>query len=126
MAHFGGGLNDGEDREKTKKEVMAEIIAKSKMHKVERQKEKMEDQDLLEKINEDFGLIQSLLLRSENKKYDPTESAENFDKIVNELATEKRSRPTDRMKTQMELVQEQKVRLEELEVFLKKNFFFCF
>ena len=44
--HFGGGIFEkkegGEEAPKTRKEIMAEIIAKSKLHRVEKQKKREE------------------------------------------------------------------------------------
>jgi hypothetical protein len=42
---------------------------------------------------------------------------DNFDKIVKELAYEARAKATDRLKTQEELIKEEKEKLEKMEVF---------
>ena len=78
--HFGGGGDDGEGeddgaftlkrgdhgvdegvspdgRRKTKKEVMDELIRKSKTHKAERARRREADEDLLDKLDEDFKHI---------------------------------------------------------------------
>ena len=68
MAHFGGGddqqREDGEeddpDRQKSKAEVMKELIAKSKAHKFERQQIKMADEELRQQLDDDFGDLRSL------------------------------------------------------------------
>ena len=46
---------------RSKKEVMQEVIAKSKLHKYERQKAKEDDDDLRMELDEGFGDILSVL-----------------------------------------------------------------
>jgi len=74
-------LEDGEDeeedeegmpeRKKSKQEVMKELIAKSKLHKYERQAAKEDDDDLRVELDKELSGIHSLLrgvpLKSENK-----------------------------------------------------------
>eukprot|EP00741_Cyanophora_paradoxa_P002224 tig00000571_g2156.t1 len=83
--HFGGGLvpskkreggeggeaegggeeeGEGEGRTKSKKEVMEEIIAKSKHHKAEQRKQREERDELLEKLDLEFDSIRGLLSSS--------------------------------------------------------------
>ncbi|KAF3927367.1 hypothetical protein ABW21_db0204158 [Orbilia brochopaga] len=52
---------DGPPKKKTKAEVMKEVIAKSKFHKYERQKEKEADEDLREELDAKLGDIRALL-----------------------------------------------------------------
>ena len=68
--NFGGGFvqafddqegEEAEARRKTKKEVMEEIIAKSKMYKAERRREKAEDEDFLDELNTKFNSLEGLL-----------------------------------------------------------------
>jgi len=66
--NFGGGFvqaddegAEGEARRKTKKEVMEEIIAKSKMHKMMRKREKAEDEDFLNELNFKFKSLEGML-----------------------------------------------------------------
>ncbi|KAK5131302.1 hypothetical protein LTR08_001141 [Meristemomyces frigidus] len=60
------GGDDQPDRKKTKKEVMTELIAKSKMHKYERQKTKEDDDDLREEL--DKGMADMLALLTQGPK----------------------------------------------------------
>src|SRR5690606_38462581 len=56
------GADDGQpDRKKTKQEVMKEVIAKSKMHKYERQATKDENDDLREELDRELPDIKRLL-----------------------------------------------------------------
>ena len=53
-----GDTNDADDeRRKTKKEVMDELIDKSKYHKAERAKQRERDEDLLDKLDDEFKEI---------------------------------------------------------------------
>ncbi|KAI8998168.1 nucleolar protein 14 [Gaertneriomyces semiglobifer] len=64
-SHFGGFSEDegeeGEDgRKKSKNEVMKEIIAKSKMHKRERQLQKEQDEDLADEVDAQLDDIRNI------------------------------------------------------------------
>jgi len=79
----------------------------------------MEDEELLKRLNQDFTNIRDLLVLREPEPQPNliiNDSDPNYDKFVVDLAADKRSRPTDRLKTQMELAREEKARLEILEV----------
>lgn len=127
-----GDVDDAEDgqpeRKKTKKEVMEEIIAKSKMHKYERQAAKEDDTDMRELLDKELPNIQMLLASSRNgsKRADeavPSSIAgvdrdafdKNFDLQVKKLAQDKRAQPADRTKTEEEIIEEESKKLKELE-----------
>lgn len=55
------GAEDAPERKKTKKEVMQEVIAKSKLHKYERQKVKEDDDDLREELDKGMSDMLALL-----------------------------------------------------------------
>ncbi|KAI9166985.1 putative nucleolar complex protein 14 [Paramyrothecium foliicola] len=129
--------NEGEEidepeRKKTKKEVMEEIIAKSKLHKYERQAAKEEDADLRAELDKELPNIQMLLSSNLNgNKRRPAEAEEseparttgidrnvlekNFDLEVKRLAQDKRAQPSNRTKTEEELAEDESKRLKELE-----------
>ena len=46
------------------------------------------------------------------------EKPDSYDKLVSEMALDMRARPSDRTKSAEEIAQEEKERLEQLEVFL--------
>jgi nucleolar protein 14 len=144
-----GGLaseSEGEpqpERKKSKKEVMEEVIAKSKFYKYERQKAKEEDDDLRTIL--DKGLPSVLEMMRGAKRPEPerlpqqqpqpqplTENidpgraalmngatreaaAKEYDQQLKLLAFDKRSQPTDRTKTEEERAAEEAERLRELE-----------
>ena len=105
------------DRKKSKSEVMKEIIAKSKFHKAERQRLKDDNEVLIEDVDAELDDIRTLLsLPTQQQKFEKyTKDSSDYDFIVKELANEKRARPSDRLKTDVELAIEEKRRLDELE-----------
>lgn len=120
----------GPERKKTKKEVMEEIIAKSKMHKYERQAAKDVDDDLRTELDKELQSIQMLLTSTKGSKRDKGADNmhvssiagvdrdafdRNFDLEIKKLAQDKRAQPTDRTKTDEEKVEEESKRLKELE-----------
>ncbi|KAH7162760.1 nucleolar protein 14 [Dactylonectria estremocensis] len=128
--------SDGEDdsgepeRKKTKKEVMEEVIAKSKLHKYERQAAKEEDDEVRVQLDKEFSNIHWLLSQTarDPKPHAPENAPistiagversafeKEFDLQVKKLAQDKRAQPTDRTKTDEEKVEEESQRLKELE-----------
>ncbi|TPX58020.1 hypothetical protein PhCBS80983_g03428 [Powellomyces hirtus] len=167
--HFGGFSeddeaaadpnDDGTGKRKSKNEVMKEVIAKSKLHKRERQMLKEQDEDLAEELDAQLDDIKALLATNKpaapykafdaltgatdtntipvsNKRGHDAAAAgqaandnrrrgqdedgdeedyDDYDRFVRELATERRAKPTDRLKTEQELAAAEKLRLEQLE-----------
>ncbi|KAJ0816369.1 putative nucleolar protein [Helianthus annuus] len=104
------------ERQKSKKEVYDEIIYKSKFFKAEKAKDKEENDQLIKKLDEQFTSLQSVK-NVYPKKVDPDqEKADAYDKLLNEMVLDMRARPSNRTKTPEELAQDEKERLEELEV----------
>ncbi|ESW17858.1 hypothetical protein PHAVU_007G274500 [Phaseolus vulgaris] len=141
----GENVVDGEEhRHKSKKEVMEEIILKSKFYKAQKARDKEENEHLVEELDKDFtSLVHSEALLSltepnkmkalkalvnsneqSNKDHIPTsrkmensvqEKPDDYDKLVKQMGLEMRARPSDRTKTPEEIAQEEKERLEQLE-----------
>lgn len=130
----GEDAEEGEEpqRKKSKNEVMKEIIAKSKFHKMERQliKEKVEQETEMLDDQENFNELLAELRNSGN--FDKTPAAESlnnkdsyaqkketaddrYDKAILELAHDKRAKAADRTKTEEELAKEQAEKLKMLE-----------
>ena len=129
--------NTNTGRRKTKKEVMDELIAKSKMYKAEKAKQRDDDEELLDKLDEDFkvisrgGLLQGALrkavghLKPTNKntslnilesglpKDDDIKS--DYDKITKSLALDARAHAAEIAKTSEQMEARQKRQLEEAE-----------
>lgn len=130
--------DDQPARKKTKAEVMKEVIAKSKLHKYERQKAKEDDDDLREEL--DKGLSEMLdLLRGHKPKPKPQEETaggepsinpdrlamlngkaredadKEYDQRLRQMAMDKRAAPTERTKTDEEKAAEEAQRLKDME-----------
>jgi nucleolar protein 14 len=144
-----GGLaseSEGEpqpERKKSKKEVMEEVMAKSKFYKYERQKAKEEDDDLRTILDKGLPSVLEMMRGAKRpeperqpqpqqepqplmEKIDPGRAAlmngatrdaaaKEYDQQIKLLAFEKRSQPTDRTKTEEERAAEEAERLRELE-----------
>jgi nucleolar protein 14 len=136
MSDIEGQDPDKPARKKSKAEVMKEVIAKSKMHKYERQKNKEDDEGLREEL--DNGLQEMLFLLQGVKappKADKTpadagmnperlamlqsksreETEREYDVRLRQMAMDKRAAPTTRTKTEEEQAIEEAYRLKELE-----------
>ncbi|THH16411.1 hypothetical protein EW146_g4222 [Bondarzewia mesenterica] len=131
-AHFGGfdddeGNDDEPARKKSKAEVMAEVIAKSKEHKIQRQMDRGKDDNLRHQLDQELDSIRSLLFAPdplsaslEKPSTAPFSDAkkdndQEYDQFVRELVFEKRAKPKDRTKTEEELALEEKEALEKAE-----------
>lgn len=120
--------------QKSKKEVMTEIISKSKFYKAQRAKEREEDEHLVDKLDSDFASLaqtRALLSLTESakvkvnktdsstgltgKEFSNKAKADTYEKLVKEMVMDQRARPSDRTKTPEEIAQEEKERLEKLE-----------
>ena len=129
---------DGPPRKKSKAEVMKEVMAKSKLHKYERQQAKDEDDEARQEIDRELPQLFALLNGS--KMTEPTKqiSAESdtsimdagraalisgsksradrdYDEQLRQMVFDKRSQPTERTKTDDEKATEESRRLKDLE-----------
>ncbi|KAH8834361.1 nucleolar protein 14 [Flagelloscypha sp. PMI_526] len=83
-SHFGGFGEEEEDsdgegqpaRKKTKSEVMAEVIQKSKEHKFRRQLERQQDDNLRHQLDQEFDSLRDLLLAAEPPTHAPDPAPE--------------------------------------------------
>ncbi|ETN37036.1 uncharacterized protein HMPREF1541_08025 [Cyphellophora europaea CBS 101466] len=127
------------ERKKTKNEVMQEIIAKSKMHKAERQAAKEDDDDL--RMELDMGMTDLYEVMRTHKpaakplptppsdsepQMDPSRAAmlagksredaeKEYEANIRQMKMDARSKPTFRTKTEEEKAVEEAERLQELE-----------
>ncbi|RKP04209.1 hypothetical protein CXG81DRAFT_16347 [Caulochytrium protostelioides] len=134
--NFGGFepvKGDNADGHKSRNEVMKELIAKSKMHKAERQRLREKEAELLEEVDDVFHETRALLREQQNRDHaflaqfpdaaataDPLAQQEAdanaaYDDLIVSLQSEKRARPTDRTKTIEERLIEENARLAKLE-----------
>ena len=125
-------------RLKTKKEVMEEVIAKSKLHKYERQQAKEDDDDLRAELDKGlpdlFALMQGNARPHQPPAMPPTHSSgmnpdrlallngkdraqadKEYDERLRQMAMDQRAKPTVRTLTTEEKLQQEAQRLRELE-----------
>ncbi|XP_052636570.1 nucleolar protein 14 [Harpia harpyja] len=131
-AHFGGGggllrkkassgqQDEEEEKPKSRKELIEEMIAKSKQEKQERQTRRESALELTEKLDNDWKEIQTLIAhktpKSERKDKEVEKpKPDEYDMIVRELGFEMKAKPSERMKTEEELAKEEQARLQKLE-----------
>ncbi len=100
-SHFGGGSQP----ERTKAEIMQEVIAKSKSFKHQRQKLKDENDALCEDLDGNFAAIMgSLATRERGKEEAKTaDDGDDYNAIVSMMTFDRRSTPSDRTKTEDEV-----------------------
>ncbi|KAF9025892.1 Nop14-like protein [Hymenopellis radicata] len=139
--HFGGFDDDEEDeeseeppRKKSKAEVMAEVMAKSKEHKLMRQMDREKEDAVRHELDDEFASLRDLIFApvastsaiakddvpiNETTALDPLKDLvvqnADYDQHVRELAFDKRAKPKDRTKTEEELAREEKEALEKAE-----------
>lgn len=133
----GGEGEDQPERKKSKAEVMKEVIAKSKFYKHERQRAKEDDEDLREDLDQELPDLFAALrgvkppTKSEPAKKDleamnpdraamlqepeKNDTEKEYDQRLKQLTFDKRSKPTDRTKTEEEKAEEEAERLKKLE-----------
>ncbi|NWV76033.1 NOP14 protein, partial [Dasyornis broadbenti] len=131
-AHFGGGggllrkkipseqPDEEEEKPKSRKELIEEMIAKSKQEKQERQTQRESALELTEKLDKDWKEIQTLIARKTPKSERKDKEVEKpkpdeYDMIVRELGFEMKAKPSERLKTEEELAKEEQARLQKLE-----------
>ncbi|KAL9623216.1 MAG: hypothetical protein Q9160_002531 [Pyrenula sp. 1 TL-2023] len=125
------------ERKKSKQEVMKEVIAKSKLHKYERQQAKEDDDELRRELdkglpdfleamrnhkppgqppqptNDDVLTHPDRRAQINGKEHDQLD--EEYNEQVRQMALDKRSKPSSRTKTDEERAEEEADRLRELE-----------
>ncbi|EZA57140.1 hypothetical protein DMN91_007127 [Ooceraea biroi] len=116
-AHFGGGVLSQSDATLSRKDVINQLIAESKKRKAEQQKIREQTIDLTEKLDSEWRDFVSVV--SVCKKTDEdtgkTTKADDYDVAVRQLKFEARGNPSEKLKSEEQIVQEEKERLEALE-----------
>jgi len=117
-ANFGGGFERVPDSEanKTHAQVMAEVIAKSKMYKAERMQDKMLVEEKTARLDEKVRDFLGQLPKGTPKEVGPASALDaDYDALVTLLASDKRAVATERRKTPEELAAEQREQMKKLE-----------
>ncbi|KNB42353.1 hypothetical protein JH06_4073 [Blastocystis sp. subtype 4] len=115
-----GAQSGDRDKPKTQREIMMEIIEKSKSYRDERRRKTealAQEIDAVDAMMED---VQSLLQYRKDEKVKPVEIKQSeadveFDKLASQMMQEMKGKATDRQKTQEEIDQEELEKLEKLE-----------
>ncbi|XP_030915935.1 nucleolar protein 14 isoform X2 [Geospiza fortis] len=112
--------DEEEEKPKSRKELIEEMIAKSKQEKQERQTRRESALELTEKLDKDWKEIQTLIARKAPKSERKDKEVEKpkpdeYDMIVRELGFEMKAKPSERLKTEEELAKEEQARLQKLE-----------
>lgn len=115
--HFGGGVLSKSDAGKSRKDLIDELIAESKKRKAEKQKIREQTIDLTEKLDSEWRDLLPIVSAT-NKLIEETAEkikADDYDIAVRELKFEARGVPSDKLKSEEEIIKEEKERLEALE-----------
>lgn len=125
------------ERKKTKAEVMKEVMAKSKLHKYERQQAKEDDDDLRAELDKGLPDLFALMRGHQHppQRQPPTDAVttmdpdraallngkdrsqadKEYDERLRQMAFDKRSKPTERTRTEEEKALGEAKQLRELE-----------
>ncbi|XP_033332945.2 nucleolar protein 14 homolog l(3)07882 [Megalopta genalis] len=114
-AHFGGGVLS--KSEKSRKDIIDELIAESKKRKAEQQKIREQTIDLTEKLDTEWKDLLPIVTAA-NKAIEEVVNkpkADDYDIAVRELKFEARGTASEKLKSEEEIVKEEKEKLEALE-----------
>ncbi|XP_076761645.1 nucleolar protein 14 homolog l(3)07882 [Xylocopa sonorina] len=116
-AHFGGGILSKSDSGKSRKNLIDELIAESKKRKAEKQKIREQTMDLTEKLDSEWRDLLPIVSTA-NKTIEEVEvktKVDDYDIAVRELKFEAKGMPSDKLKSEEEMIKEEKEKLEALE-----------
>eukprot|EP01006_Ploeotia_vitrea_P040610 TRINITY_DN66440_c10_g2_i1.p1 TRINITY_DN66440_c10_g2~~TRINITY_DN66440_c10_g2_i1.p1 ORF type:complete len:1050 (+),score=610.68 TRINITY_DN66440_c10_g2_i1:23-3172(+) len=124
--HFGGGESSGNVDEARKarsfKEVMEEVILKSKYHRAERHAHKLEMDDMVQELDEGFGDIRDLIeakstdeRRAEKEAIEDNVDDDEFTRHTKKFAQDARAEAAERGKSEEQKAAEARQELERLE-----------
>jgi len=97
---------------------MSELISKSKIYKHERQQQHDEDIEEIQTLDAEMHELQSVLRsikRTPAERPLKTQEMISYDAALREMVYDKRSKPTERTKTEEEIAEEEMEKLQKLE-----------
>ncbi|CAD7925660.1 unnamed protein product [Amoebophrya sp. A120] len=104
------------DQPKTRAEIFAEIVEKSKIAKAQEMKEQREQEMKLSEFDAAFGdLLPMLQMRGPADKYLNHTRPDDYDRQMKQLSHEKVARAQERLKTEEEMKVDRAKKLQELE-----------
>lgn len=116
-AHFGGGVLSKSEGTLSRKDLINQLIAESKKRKAEKQKIREQTIDLTEKLDSEWRDLLPVVSASKktDKDIEETTKADAYDIAVQQLKFEARGNPCDKLKSEEQIIREEKERLEALE-----------
>ncbi|XP_011642676.1 nucleolar protein 14 [Pogonomyrmex barbatus] len=115
-AHFGGGILSRTDFTLTRKDLIDQLIAESKKRKAEKQKIREQTIDLTEKLDSEWRDLLPIMSASKMSIEDiETMKTDTYDIAVQQLKFEARGNPSEKLKSEEKIIQEEKEKLERLE-----------
>ncbi|XP_003707475.1 nucleolar protein 14 homolog l(3)07882 [Megachile rotundata] len=117
-AHFGGGVLSKSGSQKSRKDIIDELIAESKKRKAEKQKIREQTVDLTDKLDSEWRDLLPIISTANKAIEEPAEKtkADDYDIAVRQLKFEAKGMPSDKLKSEEEIIKEEKERLEALEL----------
>ncbi|XP_077258376.1 nucleolar protein 14 homolog l(3)07882 [Temnothorax americanus] len=116
-AHFGGGTLSKTDSALSRKDLIDQLIAESKKRKAEKQKIREQTIDLTEKLDSEWRDLLPFVSASKKstEDIDETTKADTYDIAVRRLKFEARGNPSEKLKSEEQIIREEKEKLERLE-----------
>ncbi|XP_071635912.1 nucleolar protein 14 homolog [Temnothorax longispinosus] len=116
-AHFGGGTLSKTDSAVSRKDLIDQLIAESKKRKAEKQKIREQTIDRTEKLDSEWRDLLPFMSASKKstEDIDETTKADAYDIAVRQLKFEARGTPSEKLKSEEQIIQEEKEKLERLE-----------
>lgn len=116
-AHFGGGTLSKMDPASSRKNLIDRLIAESKKRKAEKQKIREQTVDLTEKLDSEWRDLLPYMSASKKSTEDTDETtkADAYDVAVRLLKFEARGNPSEKLKSEKDIIKEEKEKLERLE-----------
>lgn len=116
-AHFGGGTLSKIDSVLSRKDLIDQLIAESKKRKAEKQKIREQTIDLTEKLDSEWRDLLPFMSASKKsmEDIDETTKVDTYDVAVRQLKFEARGNPSEKLRSEEEIIQEEKEKLEKLE-----------
>jgi len=114
--HFGGGTLSKADSTLSRKDLIDQLIAESKKRKAEKQKIREQTIDLTEKLDSEWRHLLPFISTSKESMEDINETkTDTYDITVRQLKFEARGNPSEKLKSEEEIIEEEKEKLEKLE-----------
>jgi len=114
--HFGGGTLSKTDSTLSRKDLIDQLIAESKKRKAEKQKIREQTIDLTEKLDSEWRHLLPFISTSKESMEDINETkTDTYDITVRQLKFEARGNPSEKLKSEEEIIEEGKEKLEKLE-----------